>query len=91
AELLTDAKPHPMLSEADILLDIARELGQDEPFTAQIPNSPLYVDDDEIASHLGQTSVMRRSQTSPMLAQFDSLSLTMPSDGADMHSSRDSL
>ncbi|KAJ2439691.1 hypothetical protein GGF42_007874, partial [Coemansia sp. RSA 2424] len=65
------AKPYLVLSESDILLDIARELGQDEPFGMLAANSPIYVDDDEIASHLGQMSMLQKSQTSPMFSQFD--------------------
>ncbi|KAJ2728527.1 hypothetical protein IW152_005947, partial [Coemansia sp. BCRC 34962] len=72
------AKPHLALSESNILLDIARELGQDEPFGTLAANSPIYVDDDEIASHLGQMSVLQRSQTSPMFLQFDGASSSMP-------------
>ncbi|KAJ2094492.1 hypothetical protein GGI09_005377, partial [Coemansia sp. S100] len=85
------AKPHLVLSESDILLDIARELGQDEPFVTLAANSPIYVDDDEIASHLNQMSVLQRSQTSPMFPQFDTLSSSMPDSSASTLTSRDSL
>ncbi|KAJ2869275.1 hypothetical protein GGH93_006207 [Coemansia aciculifera] len=85
------AKPHLVLSESDILLDIARELGQDEPFGILAANSPIYVDDDEIASHLNQMSVLQRSQTSPMFSQFDAMSSSMPDSGANTLISRDSL
>ncbi|KAJ2447027.1 hypothetical protein GGF42_005544 [Coemansia sp. RSA 2424] len=76
------AKPYLVLSESDILLDIARELGQDEPFGMLAANSPIYVDDDEIASHLGQMSMLQKSQTSPMFSQFDAMSSSMPDSGA---------
>ncbi|KAJ2683077.1 hypothetical protein IWW39_005696, partial [Coemansia spiralis] len=84
-------KPHLALSESNILLDIARELGQDEPFGTLAANSPIYVDDDEIASHLGQMSMLRRSQTSPMFQQFDDVSSSTPDSGASTLTSRDSL
>ncbi|KAJ2818553.1 hypothetical protein GGI24_005063, partial [Coemansia furcata] len=85
------AKPHLVLSESDILLDIARELGQDEPFGILGANSPIYVDDDEIASHLSHMSVLQRSQTSPIFPQFDVMSSSMPDGSANSLTSRDSL
>ncbi|KAJ2795380.1 hypothetical protein H4R20_005900, partial [Coemansia guatemalensis] len=41
----------------DILLDIARELGDDEHFMQRPLTSPFYVDDDDMALHLDQMSV----------------------------------
>ncbi|KAJ2740293.1 hypothetical protein GGI20_005886, partial [Coemansia sp. BCRC 34301] len=84
-------RPHLALSESDILLDIARELGQDEPFGIVAANSPIYVDDDEIANHLGQMSMLQRSQTSPMFSQFDDKLSSMPDSGIHLGMSRESL
>ncbi|KAJ2157790.1 hypothetical protein GGF46_004254 [Coemansia sp. RSA 552] len=57
-----------------ILLDIARELGEDEPFSQPQPTSPFYVDDDEMAQHLDQMSIMQNTQISPLLSQFGTVS-----------------
>ncbi|KAJ2088257.1 hypothetical protein IW138_004333 [Coemansia sp. RSA 986] len=68
----SEIKSQPTLrSKPDILLDIARELGEGEPFGAPAKNSPLYVDDNEMAHHLSQMSILGRSQISPMFSGFD--------------------
>ncbi|KAI9479067.1 hypothetical protein LPJ78_003157 [Coemansia sp. RSA 989] len=71
--LKTSASVSPSSASApnqqkNILLDIARELGED--FSHPPPTSPLYVDDDAISHHLSQMSMA--ASTSPLLAQFDS-------------------
>ncbi|KAJ1987716.1 hypothetical protein EDC05_005677 [Coemansia umbellata] len=68
-----EAKPHSIRSRPDILLDIARELGEDEPFENTMPTSPLFVDDDEITRHFGQMSMLSQSQISPMGPTFDKM------------------
>ncbi|KAJ1938981.1 hypothetical protein GGF37_004587 [Kickxella alabastrina] len=61
---------HIMLSESDILLDIARELGEDESFVQPANISSLYVDEDDVARHLGRISISNhRPQTSPGFPQ----------------------
>ncbi|KAJ2721096.1 hypothetical protein GGI07_004201 [Coemansia sp. Benny D115] len=58
-------RPQVLFSEADILLDIARELGEDEPFNRPSTINSLYVDDDDMARHLGQLALGKnRPQTS---------------------------
>ncbi|KAJ2757657.1 hypothetical protein IWQ57_007035, partial [Coemansia nantahalensis] len=69
----------PQLGDArrqrsDVLQDIARELGEDEPFGHPAMASPLYVDEEEIVRHLDQMSVARNPHASPLLSQFDSAS-----------------
>ncbi|KAJ1897655.1 hypothetical protein LPJ66_003234, partial [Kickxella alabastrina] len=64
------ARAHIMLSESDILLDIARELGEDESFAQPANISSLYVDEDDVARHLGKMSISNhRPQTSPGFPQ----------------------
>ncbi|KAJ1801275.1 hypothetical protein LPJ59_000424 [Coemansia sp. RSA 2399] len=67
----TKPQPKPRSKPDDILLDIARELGEGEPFGAPAKNSPLYVDDNDMAYHLSQMSMLGRSQISPMFPSFD--------------------
>ncbi|KAJ1888770.1 hypothetical protein LPJ66_008400, partial [Kickxella alabastrina] len=64
------SRAHIMLSESDILLDIARELGEDESFAQPANISSLYVDEDDVARHLGRMSISNhRPQTSPGFPQ----------------------
>ncbi|KAJ2858850.1 hypothetical protein GGI22_003192 [Coemansia erecta] len=67
----TKAQPKLRSKPDDILLDIARELGEGEPFGAPTKNSPLYVDDNDMAHHFSQMSMLDRSQISPMFPSFD--------------------
>ncbi|KAJ1731654.1 hypothetical protein LPJ61_002429 [Coemansia biformis] len=71
----------PRRRRPDILLDIARELGEDEPFSPPLMTSPLYVDEEEIVRHLDQMSVMRNHHLSPMLLQFEMASSARPGTG----------
>ncbi|KAJ2709095.1 hypothetical protein H4R19_004424 [Coemansia spiralis] len=66
----------PRRQRPDVLMDIARELGEDEPFGRAAMASPLYVDEEEIVRHLDQMSVLRGQHTSPLLSHFDTASST---------------
>ncbi|KAJ2495549.1 hypothetical protein GGI11_008395, partial [Coemansia sp. RSA 2049] len=58
-------------STPDILLDIARELGEGEPFGSPTQTSLLHVDDGDMSHHLSQLSLLGRSQISPIFPSFD--------------------
>ncbi|KAJ2613424.1 hypothetical protein EV177_002540 [Coemansia sp. RSA 1804] len=68
----SEKAPQPTLrSRPDILLDIARELGEGEPFGSPTQTSLLHVDDGDMSHHLSQLSLLGRSQISPIFPSFD--------------------
>ncbi|KAJ2855322.1 hypothetical protein J3B02_002231, partial [Coemansia erecta] len=77
-------RPQVLSSEADILLDIARELGEDEPFNNNNNSnnkpspdniSSLYIDADDVARHLSNASLAHsRPQTSAAITTHSALS-----------------
>ncbi|KAJ2674180.1 hypothetical protein GGH99_005999, partial [Coemansia sp. RSA 1285] len=71
-QLASEKAPQPTLrSRPDILLDIARELGEGEPFGSPTQTSLLHVDDGDMSHHLSQLSLLGRSQISPIFPSFD--------------------
>ncbi|KAJ2394898.1 hypothetical protein GGI05_001831, partial [Coemansia sp. RSA 2603] len=78
-------RPQVLFSEADILLDIARELGEDdEPFNNPANINSLYVDDADIARHMSHMSFdyNNRPQTSAATVSHSALtSPTSPNSG----------
>ncbi|KAJ1721334.1 hypothetical protein LPJ53_004135 [Coemansia erecta] len=78
-------RPQVLFSEADILLDIARELGEDdEPFNNPANINSLYVDDDDVARHMSHMSLGsgNRPQTSAATVSHSALSSpTSPNSG----------
>ncbi|KAJ2600522.1 hypothetical protein H4R99_003315 [Coemansia sp. RSA 1722] len=81
-------RPQVLSSEADILLDIARELGEDdEPFNNPASLSSLYVDADDVARHLSSTSLApSRPQTSAAVTTHSVLSSPSSGPASPAHS-----